>query len=259
MSVKMESLLAFWLSNRWLTWGVGPVLFANIGVWPLGAFLEWWVQRPSSKLWAWKGGSGSRRKDILATREKVPFFKEQIFGAYGAVMTIMGPWAIIGGAVAAVVLHARCGMVWAPLSAASFFIQFVSMVVIGDFFLYWGHRIQHEIPFLNDYHKIHHQLETPTPLGAIFIDHNDAVLQGSLPMILAALIVAPHPLSCYAYFAERVAENVFNHSGLEDGSFFDVLFLKFELLGRAKASHHDSHHKFGGRNTSRPMNLGEGF
>ena len=59
----------------------------------------------------------------------------------------------------------------------------------------------------------------------------------------------PHPLAAYAYIAYRVAENIVNHSGLDD-SFLDVLFLKIHVLGRAKASHHDAHHKVGSRSAS---------
>ena len=43
--------------------------------------------------------------------------------------------------------------------------------------LYWGHRIQHEIPALWKLHAMHHGLETPTPMGTIFIDPIDATLQ----------------------------------------------------------------------------------
>lgn len=76
-------------------------------------------------------------------------------------------------------------------------------------------------------------------------------------MFVAGLIVKAHPISFYIYVSCRVAENILNHSGM-DNSIFDYLFLKFEFLGRAKASHHDSHHKYGGHSV-KPMNLGENF
>ena len=45
-------------------------------------------------------------------------------------------------------------------------VKFLGMVVVNDFFLYWGHRVQHESEFLwNNFHYFHHQLTTPTPVG----------------------------------------------------------------------------------------------
>mmetsp|Transcript_20774 Transcript_20774/g.31455 ORF Transcript_20774/g.31455 Transcript_20774/m.31455 type:complete len:275 (+) Transcript_20774:201-1025(+) len=254
-------LLEAWLENRWLTWGLGPILAANLGTWPLGYFLNWYTRQSGVRetLVAWKGGKGNRSDDIKVSNDKIPYLDVQIWGSTGAVMTLCGPTAIFGGVVSAFLLHALCGMDWQPLDWLSFASQVVSMYVIGDFGLYWGHRVQHEVPYLyNRFHSVHHALHAPTAIGALYVDSVDATLQASLPILAAALAVRPHPLAFYGYVAYRVAEHVLNHSGL-DGSFIDVLFLKFECLGRAKASHHDSHHRFGARGTGKPMNLGEGF
>lgn len=81
------------------------------------------------------------------------------------------------------------------------------------------------------FHSYHHQLGVPNPVGALYIDSMDATLQGGLPIIFAAALVQPHPLTFYLYTIVRIAENVFNHSGL-DCWWLDILTLKF-LPGRA--------------------------
>jgi len=264
MDTFVSTLLpAWWLGNKWLAWGVGPILAANLGTWPLGFFLNWYTRQPhvAPRLVAWKGGTGDRRADAALTNEKVPYISEQILGHRGAVSSVLGLNAIFGGVLSALLLDARSGgrSEWPALTASALAWQVVYMYVVGDFWLYWGHRVQHAVPSLYEkYHSVHHTLDTPSALGAIYIHPVDATLQASLPMFFAALQVQPHPLSFYAYVCYRIAENILNHGGL-DGSFLDVVFLKFEWLGRAKTSHHDAHHKYGGRTSDKPMNLGEGF
>jgi sterol desaturase/sphingolipid hydroxylase (fatty acid hydroxylase superfamily) len=128
------------------------------------------------------------------------------------------------------------------ISPLKSFVEFMLLQIVGDFFLYWGHRIQHEIPSLWEHHKLHHTLETPSPLGTLYIDSLDASLQGAIPILLAIAIVRPHLLMVYVYIFCRISENVLNHSGL-DSVLVDTLTLKV-LPGRASIAHHDSHHKF---------------
>lgn len=138
-----------------------------------------------------------------------------------------------------------------------FIMNLVLLEVIGDFFLYWGHRIQHEIPYLwKKFHYFHHQLDTPTPFGTIYIDSVDSMLQAGLPIIFAIILVRPHPITLHTYIFLRVAENVINHSGL-DNIFLDILTLKI-LPFRAKVKHHDMHHKYSNY-AANAKNYGENF
>jgi hypothetical protein len=50
-------------------------------------------------------------------------------------------------------------------------------------------------------------------------------MQGSLPILLAAVLVRPAPALLYLFIASRLGENVVNHSGL-DSTLVDVLTLK---------------------------------
>jgi hypothetical protein len=49
--------------------------------------------------------------------------------------------------------------------------------------------------------------------------------QGSLPILLAAVLVRPAPVLLYLFIAARLGENAVNHSGL-DSTLIDVLTLK---------------------------------
>lgn len=36
------------------------------------------------------------------------------------------------------------------------FIQAIEVIFLSDFLIYWGHRLQHKVPFLWRFHKVHH-------------------------------------------------------------------------------------------------------
>ena len=40
-----------------------------------------------------------------------------------------------------------------------FWLQAISVIIISDFIIYWGHRLQHKNEFLWRFHKIHHSAE----------------------------------------------------------------------------------------------------
>ena len=103
---------------------------------------------------------------------------------------------------------------------------------------------------------IQHSLETPSPIGTLYINHVDATLQGALPMIFAALICKPNLPVLYIYIYVRIAENVVNHSGLT-WPLLDLLFLK-RLPLRASIAHHDAHHRFSNY-AANAKNYGENF
>lgn len=45
-------------------------------------------------------------------------------------------------------------------------LQAIEVLVLSDFIIYWGHRLQHKIDFLWRFHKIHHSAETLDWLAA---------------------------------------------------------------------------------------------
>jgi len=136
-------------------------------------------------------------------------------------------------------------------------LSFIYFHILNDFFLYWGHRMLHEVPwFWKHAHYYHHKLAAPTPAGTVYIDDLDSAIQGGLPIILSMIIVKPHPLLLTLFVFLRVAENVVNHSGI-DGLWLHILTLKVLPL-RAGVKHHDSHHRFSNR-SGIVFNYSEGF
>ena len=40
-----------------------------------------------------------------------------------------------------------------------FWLQSIEVIVLSDFLIYWGHRLQHKVDFLWRFHKVHHSAE----------------------------------------------------------------------------------------------------
>ena len=82
--------------------------------------------------------------------------------------------------------------------------------LIGDFFLYWGHRVQHESEYLwKNFHSYHHQLGVPNPVGALYIDSMDVSRRAERPSsstlklsLNLTITLADLFLSCVCYFCE---------------------------------------------------------
>ena len=45
------------------------------------------------------------------------------------------------------------------VAAQPWWLQAIEVVVLSDFLIYWGHRLQHRVPFLWRFHSIHHSAE----------------------------------------------------------------------------------------------------
>lgn len=257
ISKNIEHYWSIWLENPGLTWALGPVTVYILAYSSSAIAMEYLITTSwaEDKLIAQTKGI-SRREAIKKTREKVPV-KQQL---KNILSQLVGPTAIFNAGLAYKMATTFIPQVKYPLLPSSLptaALQFVAMELVGDFFLYWGHRIQHDIPFFwENFHSLHHTLDTPTPIGTIYIHPVDATLQGALPLLFALLAIRPHPLIAYLYIFSRISENVFHHSGLDSG-LLNLLYLKF-LPGRACVAHHDAHHKFSNyaRNAK---NYGENF
>lgn len=47
----------------------------------------------------------------------------------------------------------------AAIASQPFWLQMLEVVILSDFMIYWGHRLQHRIPLLWRFHAIHHSAE----------------------------------------------------------------------------------------------------
>jgi sterol desaturase/sphingolipid hydroxylase (fatty acid hydroxylase superfamily) len=45
------------------------------------------------------------------------------------------------------------------VAAQPWWLQAIQVIVLSDFFVYWGHRLQHRVPLLWRFHAIHHSAE----------------------------------------------------------------------------------------------------
>ena len=45
------------------------------------------------------------------------------------------------------------------IKAQPFILQAIEVLVLSDFLIYWGHRLQHNVDFLWRFHKVHHSAE----------------------------------------------------------------------------------------------------
>jgi sterol desaturase/sphingolipid hydroxylase (fatty acid hydroxylase superfamily) len=53
----------------------------------------------------------------------------------------------------------RPAAIGAWIGKLNWWTQAVLVVVVGDFLIYWGHRLQHRVGFLWRFHSIHHSAE----------------------------------------------------------------------------------------------------
>lgn len=234
-----------WLltESTYSLYGGVPLLCSIFGYLVTATILEWVIMQPWAAKYFVQWGKEDRQTKIDEYRTSIAPKYAQM---RGALWVLCGPGGmfnvLLAGQLMPLVLRRPTTML--PVSVGQFVLESFLLHFVDDFFLYWGHRLQHENQWLWDNcHSFHHAVRTPTPYSAIYIDATDATLQGGLPLLFSQIVVQAHPLTAFLYFARRVSENVVNHTGLEGLWLLDVLSLKV-LPGRAPASHHDAHHHF---------------
>lgn len=78
----------------------------------------------------------------------------------------LGQYLLWNSVVLAVLAYFHNWLQWTvPLNvrqtfaAQSFWLQLMEVVVLSDFLIYWGHRLQHRVGFLWRFHSVHHSAE----------------------------------------------------------------------------------------------------
>jgi sterol desaturase/sphingolipid hydroxylase (fatty acid hydroxylase superfamily) len=70
-------------------------------------------------------------------------------GAVFAVLMLFGGW--LDGLVPSSFRTSVAAQPW--------WLQVIEVIVLSDLVIYWGHRLQHRVPFLWRFHKVHHSAE----------------------------------------------------------------------------------------------------
>jgi len=115
-------------------------------------------------------------------------------------------------------------------------------VVVGDFLIYWEHRLMHAVPFLrNHIHSVHHRYTSVFSWAGGWVHPlEDLVVVGC--QVLPVVALGPHPLTQWLFAAFWVVCLIDEHSG------HDVWWSPYQLLpftGCAQgggAAPHDIHH-----------------
>jgi len=91
--------------------------------------------------------------------------------------------------------------------------QLVLALVIGEFFMYWAHRLGHEVEWLWRFHAVHHSAPRLYFLNAARFHPIDLAISNFAPFVpLVALGAGPEVLALFALFS--AVHGVFQHANL---------------------------------------------
>ena len=139
------------------------------------------LQPPNFEFWFGTNGQG---QDVLA--QTVYGGRKTLFIAFITGIFVVMTGAIFGGILSVYIFDWLLGMNHCSVFDVSCWTAIKSiciMEIVGDFGLYCGHRLLHEVPFLyNNYHCYHHRIGTPTALSTASIDAIDETIQATLPI-----------------------------------------------------------------------------
>eukprot|EP00164_Ancoracysta_twista_P004320 GFYU01005819.1.p1 GENE.GFYU01005819.1~~GFYU01005819.1.p1 ORF type:complete len:265 (-),score=38.09 GFYU01005819.1:115-909(-) len=114
-------------------------------------------------------------------------------------------------------------------------IDMIVMLLLDDTAFYFGHRWLHTPWAYKRFHKVHHTFYAPFALCSNAVHPVELMIQSS-GTILAAIVVSPHLLTLWVYFALRLWQGVDDHIGYDFP--WDIGRLPF-IGGTA---YHDWHH-----------------
>jgi sterol desaturase/sphingolipid hydroxylase (fatty acid hydroxylase superfamily) len=136
----------------------------------------------------------------------VAFFLGQHLVWTGAVLTFMASLSAAWHAIAPAVL-------FASFARLALWQQALTVLLLGDVLLYWGHRLQHRVPLLWRFHRVHHTARHLDWLAAYREHPLDGLYTRTLVNLPAVLL--GFPLEAIAgVFVFRGLWAVFIHSNV---------------------------------------------
>ena len=155
--------MEFSLDHPLVAWGVLPYVSINVGYWTTVLLLELLLLNPAvrKRLIPRRGG---RWAAVEKVRREIPVAAQLRSAAW----VMAGPPAIGNALISAFLMPAVAGAAPWPSSVARFAAHLVLLELVGDYGLYWGHRVQHMVPYLWKHcHSLHHRISTPTPASSV--------------------------------------------------------------------------------------------
>jgi len=139
--------------------------------------------------------------------------------------------------VAALWVIAPYGPIDTPLPAPQELIShFIGAFILGELFLYFYHRVQHENKFLARFHRVHHEYEECESINAEYSDWFELTFLTALSYLSTSTM----PMTVhFVTILWKVAENQEVHSGY---CFRGSLLSRLGLLYADRAEFHDFHH-----------------
>ncbi|KAL2825894.1 hypothetical protein BJY01DRAFT_256130 [Aspergillus pseudoustus] len=140
-------------------------------------------------------------------------------------------------------------------SAMNYFLLPLQIGIYGivlDFWFYWYHRLMHEVDGLWKFHRRHHLTKHPTPLLAIYADHEQEFFDiAGIPLItFFSMKMLGFPMGFYEwYFCQQYVTfaEIAGHSGLRLHAAVPnpLTFLLRRFDAELVIEDHDLHHRRG--------------
>ncbi|PRY09870.1 C-5 sterol desaturase [Pontibacter ummariensis] len=117
----------------------------------------------------------------------------------------------------------------------------VLALLVHDAYFYWTHRLMHHPRLFRLFHLTHHQSTNPSPWAAFSFSPLEAVVEGSV-IIVIALLIPIHPLAILLFLLFMTVYNVYGHLGYE----VYPAWLVNSRLGKwlNTSTNHNMHHKY---------------
>jgi sterol desaturase/sphingolipid hydroxylase (fatty acid hydroxylase superfamily) len=122
------------------------------------------------------------------------------------------------------------------VSRQPFWLQFVEVVLLGDFLIYWAHRLQHRVDWLWRFHAVHHSAEHLDWLAA-HREHPVDTIYSVTIMNLPAYMLGFSPPVMASFITFRGLWAIFIHSNVR------ISLGPLGLLFGSPAYHHWHHER----------------
>lgn len=117
------------------------------------------------------------------------------------------------------------------------FLNYIIALTFIDFWMYWWHRINHEVPFLWKFHKFHHEDKSLNSTSAVSF-HSLEIIISTFMRILILLPFGINLNQIKTY--EKILSMVifFNHSNIKISNKLDLIFRNVIVSPEMHRTHH---------------------